>query len=162
MKKTIGDTKVKHISLLILKISFLTLFWCGVQIHRINPIFGYRVKITLNINHINSNFSWTPGIVLIFVIVGCSIKLLEYYNFWKSLYCIIVFILNNIIVLIVGEFGQRNKTLPLIRVDKTHSGVYTCTVSGKSCIEDSLMIIALFTQDWCLLSNARFIIPPLI
>jgi len=31
------DTKVKHISLLILKISFLTL-------HQINPIFGYRVK----------------------------------------------------------------------------------------------------------------------
>ena len=27
-----GDTKVKHISLLILKISFLTLFGCGVKI----------------------------------------------------------------------------------------------------------------------------------
>ena len=40
------DTKVKYISLLILKISFLTL-------HQINPIFGYRVKITLDINPIN-------------------------------------------------------------------------------------------------------------
>ena len=49
MTKTIGDTKVKHISLLILKISFLTLFGCGVKIHKINPIFGYRVKITQDI-----------------------------------------------------------------------------------------------------------------
>ena len=37
------DTKVKHKSLLILKLSFLTL-------HQINPIFGYRVKITPDIN----------------------------------------------------------------------------------------------------------------
>ena len=44
---------VKHISLLILKIklvlilkiSFLSLFGCGVKIHKINPLFGYRVKI---------------------------------------------------------------------------------------------------------------------
>ena len=36
----------KHISLLILKISFLTLYGCGVKIHQTNPIFGYRVKIT--------------------------------------------------------------------------------------------------------------------
>ena len=49
MTKTIGDTKVKHISLLILKISLLTLFGCGVKIHKINPIFGYRVKITQDI-----------------------------------------------------------------------------------------------------------------
>ena len=48
MTKTIGDTKVKHISLLILKISFLTLFGCGVKIHKINPIFGYRVKKTFD------------------------------------------------------------------------------------------------------------------
>ena len=34
-----------NLSLLILKISFLTLFGCGVNIHKINPIFGYRVKI---------------------------------------------------------------------------------------------------------------------
>ena len=40
MTKTIGDTKVKHISLLIVKISFLTLFGCGVKIHKINPIYG--------------------------------------------------------------------------------------------------------------------------
>ena len=40
------DTKVKQISLLILKISFLTL-------HQINPIFGYIVKITPDINPIN-------------------------------------------------------------------------------------------------------------
>ena len=39
------NTKVKHISLLILKISFLTL-------HQINPIFGYRVKITPDIKPI--------------------------------------------------------------------------------------------------------------
>ena len=44
------DTKVKHISLLILKISFLTLFGCGVKIHQINLLFGYRVKITPDIN----------------------------------------------------------------------------------------------------------------
>ena len=50
--KNIGDTKVKHISLLILKISLLTLFGCGVKIHKINPIFGYRVKITPDINPI--------------------------------------------------------------------------------------------------------------
>ena len=50
MTKTIGNTKVKHISLLILKISFLTLFGCEVKIHKINPIFGYRVKITPDIN----------------------------------------------------------------------------------------------------------------
>ena len=49
MTKTIGDTKVKHVSLLILKINFLTLFGCGVKIHKINPIFGYRVKITQDI-----------------------------------------------------------------------------------------------------------------
>ena len=49
MTKTIG---VKHISLLILKISLLTLFGCGVKIHKINPIFGYRVKITPDINPI--------------------------------------------------------------------------------------------------------------
>jgi len=41
----------------------------------------------------------------------------------------------------VGEFGQRNKTLPLIRVDKTHSGVYTCTVSeGRKQMKMSLLI----------------------
>ena len=40
MTKTIGDTKVKPISLLILKISFLTLIGYGVKIHQINPIFG--------------------------------------------------------------------------------------------------------------------------
>ena len=34
------DTKVKHISFLILKLSFLTLFGYGVKIHQINPIFG--------------------------------------------------------------------------------------------------------------------------
>ena len=50
--KQILDTKVKHISLLILKISLLTLFGCGVKIHMINPIFGYRVKITPDINPI--------------------------------------------------------------------------------------------------------------
>ena len=50
MTKTIGDTKVKYIILLILKISFLTLFGCGVKIHQINPIFGYGVKITSVIN----------------------------------------------------------------------------------------------------------------
>ena len=50
MTKTIGETKVKHISLLILKISLLTLFGCWVKIHKINPIFGYRVKITPDIN----------------------------------------------------------------------------------------------------------------
>ena len=49
LTKAIGDTKVKHISLLILKISLLTLFGCGVKIHKINPIFGYRVKITPDI-----------------------------------------------------------------------------------------------------------------
>ena len=52
MTKTIGNTKFKHISLLILKISLLTLFGCGVKIHKINPIFGYRVKITPDINPI--------------------------------------------------------------------------------------------------------------
>ena len=39
MTKTIGDTRVKPIGLLILKVSFLTLF-------------GYAVKITLDINPI--------------------------------------------------------------------------------------------------------------
>ena len=53
MTKTIGDTKVKHISLLIIKIILLILFGCGVKIHKINPIFGYRVKITPDINPIN-------------------------------------------------------------------------------------------------------------
>ena len=48
----VEDHKVKHINLLILKISFLTLFGCGVKIHKINPIFGYRVKITPDINPI--------------------------------------------------------------------------------------------------------------
>ena len=52
MTKTIGDTKVKHISLLIIKIILLILFGCGVKIHKINPIFGYRVKITPDINPI--------------------------------------------------------------------------------------------------------------
>jgi len=32
----------------------------------------------------------------------------------------------------VGNIGKHNKTLPLIHVDKTHSGVYTCTVTGSS------------------------------
>ena len=32
MTKTISDTKVKHISLLVLKISFFTQFGCGVKI----------------------------------------------------------------------------------------------------------------------------------
>ena len=47
------DTKVKHISHLILKTSFLTL-------HQINPIFGYRVKITPDINPKNGlmDLSW--------------------------------------------------------------------------------------------------------
>ena len=45
MTKIIDENNVKQISLLILKISFLTLFGCGVKIHKINPIFGYRVKI---------------------------------------------------------------------------------------------------------------------
>ena len=49
MTKTIGDTNVKHISLLILKISFLTLFGCGVKVHQINSIFGWRVNITQDI-----------------------------------------------------------------------------------------------------------------
>ena len=44
------DSKVKHISLLILK-SFLTL-------HQINPIFGYRVKITPDINPIHGFMDW--------------------------------------------------------------------------------------------------------
>ena len=35
-----------NLSLLILKISLLTLFGCGVKIHKINPVFGYRVKIS--------------------------------------------------------------------------------------------------------------------
>ena len=48
--KTIGDTKVRHLGLLILKISFLTLFGCGVKVHQINPMFGYRVNITPDIN----------------------------------------------------------------------------------------------------------------
>ena len=47
--KTIGVTKVKLLSHLILKVSFLTLFGCGVKIHKINPIVGYRVKITPDI-----------------------------------------------------------------------------------------------------------------
>ena len=34
------------------KIVFLTLFGCGVKIHKINPIFWYRVKITPDINPI--------------------------------------------------------------------------------------------------------------
>ena len=38
MTKIIGDNKVKHISLLILKISFLTLY-------QIIPLFGYRVSV---------------------------------------------------------------------------------------------------------------------
>ena len=42
--KTIYYKNVKHLSLLILKTGFLTLFGCGVKIHKINPIFGYRVK----------------------------------------------------------------------------------------------------------------------
>ena len=49
------DTKVKHIILLILKISFLTL-------HQINPIFGYifKIKITPDIIPINGlmDLSW--------------------------------------------------------------------------------------------------------
>ena len=40
LTKAIGDTKVKHISLLILKISFSTLFGRGVKVHKINPIYG--------------------------------------------------------------------------------------------------------------------------
>ena len=58
MTKTIGDTKVKHFSLLILKISFLTLFGCGVKIHQINPIFWYWVKITPDINPIHMYMVW--------------------------------------------------------------------------------------------------------
>ena len=46
------DTKVKHISFLILKIGFLILFGCGVKIHKINLIFGYRVKKKPDINPI--------------------------------------------------------------------------------------------------------------
>ena len=34
------------------KDSFLTLFGCGVKIHKINPIFGYRVKKIPDINPI--------------------------------------------------------------------------------------------------------------
>ena len=40
------DRKVKHISLWIMKISFLTL-------HQIKPIFGHGVTITPDINPIN-------------------------------------------------------------------------------------------------------------
>ena len=35
-------------------------------------------------------------------------------------------------IYVVGNIGKHNKTLPLIHVDKTHSGVYTCTVTGSS------------------------------
>ena len=56
--KTIDDNKVKHISLLVLKISFLTLIGFGVKI---NPIFGYRVKISADINPRNI---WFDGLVL--------------------------------------------------------------------------------------------------
>ena len=41
MTKTISDTKVKHtisLLILILKISFLTLFGCGFKIYQINPL----------------------------------------------------------------------------------------------------------------------------
>ena len=31
---------------------FVTLFGCGVKIHKINPILGYRVKMTSDINTI--------------------------------------------------------------------------------------------------------------
>ena len=54
------DTKVKHISLLTLKISFLTL-------HQVNPIFGYRVKITPDINPMQEGFVLnTPKMILVF------------------------------------------------------------------------------------------------
>ena len=55
------DTKVKHISLL--KMSFLTL-------HQINPKFGYRVKITQDINPIYGlmDLSWwlQKGMTIVF------------------------------------------------------------------------------------------------
>ena len=52
MTRKNDDNNVKHFILLILKIIFLTLFGCGIKIHKINPIFGYRVKITPDINPI--------------------------------------------------------------------------------------------------------------
>ena len=53
-------TKVKHISLLILKISFLTL-------HQVNSIFWYRVKITPDINPMQEGFVLnTPKMILVF------------------------------------------------------------------------------------------------
>ena len=55
------DTKVKHISLLILKISFLTL-------HQINPIFGYRVKEPQILKKIFNPF------------YGCGVKIAPYIN----------------------------------------------------------------------------------
>ena len=54
-------TIVRHISLLIIKIILLILFGCGVKIHKINPIFGYRVKIPPDINHI---YIWFDGLFL--------------------------------------------------------------------------------------------------
>ena len=45
MTQTIGDTKVKHYKSLDTENKFLNPIW-------INPIFGYRVKITPDINPI--------------------------------------------------------------------------------------------------------------
>ena len=50
MRKTTDDNIVKQISLLILKISFLTLFGCGVKITP--DIFECRVKISPDIDPI--------------------------------------------------------------------------------------------------------------
>ena len=108
MKNTIDDTKVKSqaykISLLILKISFLTLFGCRVKINQINPIFGYRVKITPDIKPINglTDLSWwfqkgmtivrdlmllVISLLTLLMSVGCNIPLIltQYVVRWIGL-----------------------------------------------------------------------------
>ena len=58
MTKTIDDNNVKHTSLLILKISFLTLFGCGVKITPdIKPIYACTNIIIpkTNISHRQTN-----------------------------------------------------------------------------------------------------------
>ena len=68
MTKTIGDTKVKHMSLLILKISFLTLFGCGVNPYCNIFWFGDFIYEANQFLVIHPYVIWTLLIVYFFIL----------------------------------------------------------------------------------------------
>ena len=74
MIKTIDDKNVKHISLLVLKISFLTLFGCDVKITRLILYLGAESKFP------HLYFSLILEIDLLTLSMGMGFKLSPFIN----------------------------------------------------------------------------------